>query len=317
MKTTRQLKGVIPVVQTTVDEDGSFDADGQRRLIQFLDGQSVGGYWALGTGSEDMNLSFDRRVHAARVIAETNAGRKPLIMGAGFFALEDVLNFIETIKDLEFDAYHVMPYHPLLSLDRLDWFYRHIADHSPKPLWLYYSSNWSRKITPAFVAGLKDHPNITGIKFSSRDTIDQIKVLSMAEEGFQVITAVVGQFYAVLAMGAKASTTSIAGCLPEPIIEIYDLFTAGKYQESLQAQRRFLAFTEDLPKGLKTDNFLGGAEEKVILNLRGICEPYTSSYYRDASEEEKKQIIHALENHGMMSYMSGTEKAAKAAVSSG
>ncbi len=300
MQVMRQLKGVIPVVQTPMNDDGSIDETGQRRLIEFLDGTGVGGYWALGTGSEDMNLTFERRLTAARVIAETNAGRKPLIMGTGFFALDDILSFIDATKHLEFDAYHVMPYHPLLSLSRLDWFYRQIADYSPKPLWMYYSSNWSRKITPEFVGGLKGHPNIAGIKFSSRDTIDQMKVMAMASEGFQAITAVIGQFYAALCMGAKGSTTSLAGCVPEPLIEIYELFVAGEQRASLDAQHRFNAFTGDLPKGTKADNFLGAAEEKYILSLRGICKAYTSSYYRDVNDNEKQQIIAALKKHGML-----------------
>ena len=84
------------------------------------------------------------------------------------------------------------------SLDRLDRFYRRIADYSPKPLWMYSSANWARKITPEFVAGLKGHPNLAGIKFSSRDTIDQMKVMRLADDGFQAITAVIGQFYAAL-----------------------------------------------------------------------------------------------------------------------
>ncbi len=300
MHAMRQLKGVMPVVQTPLNEDGSIDEEGQRRLIEFLDTTRVGGYWALGTGSEDMNLTFEKRLTAARVVAEANAGRKPLIMGAGFFALDDILNFMDAAKDLEFDAYHVMPYHPLLSLDRLDRFYRRIADYSPKPLWMYSSANWARKITPEFVAALKGHPNIAGIKFSSRDTIDQMKVMRLADDGFQAITAVIGQFYTALCMGAKGSTTSLAGCLPEPLIEIYELFVAGKHQEALDAQHRFNAFTGDLPKGTKADNFLGAAEEKYILSLRGICKEYTSSYYRDVNDDEKRQISAALEKHGML-----------------
>ena len=79
-----------------------------------------------------MNLSFAKRIKVAQAACEANAGKTPLLLGAGFFAMEDILNFIQETKDLEFDAYHVMPYNPRLSLERLDWFYRHIADNCPK-----------------------------------------------------------------------------------------------------------------------------------------------------------------------------------------
>ena len=193
---TRGLRGLVPVVQTPLYEDGSIDEEGQTKLIEWLGGLPVGGYWVLGTGSEDMNLSFDKRLQAARVACAANAGKKPLILGTGFFALDDIFAFIDATADLEFDAYHVMPYHPLLGHARLDWFYRQIADYCRKPLWMYYSSNWSKKVSPEFVAALKDHPNIAGIKFSSRDTIDQIKIMALANDSFQAITAVIGQYYA-------------------------------------------------------------------------------------------------------------------------
>ncbi len=297
---TRPLNGVIPVVQTPINADGSIDEESLRRHVDFLCGLDTGGFWGLGTGGEDMNLTFEKRLQVARVLTEANAGRKPLILGAGFYALEEIFEFMDAVEDLEFDAYHVMPYHPLLSLDRLDWFYRQIADRAPKPLWLYYSSNWSRRVTPAFVGNLRDHPNIAGVKYSIKDTVEQLKVIAFDDPGFQVITAIVGQFFAVLSMGVRASTTSMAGALPEPLIEIYDLFRAGKHEEARQAQLRFNAFCDALPKTLKADNFLGAAEEKYMLSLRGLMKPYTTSYYRDANEAEQAQIRKALEDFHML-----------------
>ena len=247
-----------------------------------------------------MNLTFERRLLAARAVCQANRGRLPLILGAGFFCLDDILAFMEATKDLEFDAYHVMPYHPLLGLDRLDWFYRHLADAAPKPLWMYTSANWARPITPAFAAGLKDHPGIAGIKFSSSNAPDQIKVLALADDGFQVITAVVKQFYACLCMGAKAGTTSLASALPEPIIEIFDLFTAGRHEQALAAQRRLTAFLDAWPEDVKNDNFLGAAEEKYILSLRGICAEHVTSYYRCLTDGEKAALRRALAHYDMV-----------------
>lgn len=292
----RRLEGVVPVLETTLTADGAIDEPAQGRLVEFLVDAGTAGFWALGTGSEDMNLSFDKRLTAARAVTGANAGRVPLILGAGFYCLDDILDFIDATADLEFDAYHVMPYHPLLSLDRLDWFYRHIADHAPKPLWLYTSGNWARPITPSFVAAIKDHPNIAGIKFSSSNAPDQIKVIGLAEPGFQVITAVVKQFYACLCMGSAAGTTSVASALPEAVIEIYQLFRAGRHEESLAAQHRLVAFLDRWPRTIKEDNFLGAAEEKYILSLRGICDEYVTSYYRTLDDDEKMTLRQALKD---------------------
>lgn len=303
MQKCRQLSGVIPVVQTPVHEDGSVDTEGCARLIQYLTKAGVGGFWVLGTGSEDMNLSFEKRLAVARAMTEANAGRLPLILGAGFFCMDDILAFIDATKNLQFDAYHVMPYHPVMGLDGVDKFYRDIADYAPKPLWMYTSGNWCRYFPPEFVGHLKPHPNIAGIKFSSSRTTDQITVIGMAEPDFQVITAVATQFIMVLSVGVAGSTTSLAGALPEPLLEIYNLFKAGKQKEAIAAQHKFNAFQKRLPKRAKEWNFLTGAHEKYILSLRGICKPCMTSYYTELNKEEQAEMRAALEEFGYLQHL--------------
>ena len=294
---TRPVLGIVPVVDTPLTAQEDIDVPGLKRLIDFLNTKKIGGLWVLGTGSEDMNLSFAKRLKAAQAACEANAGKTPLILGAGFFALEDIYNFIEETNQLEFDAYHVMPYNPKLSLDRVDWFYRHIADRCPKPLWMYISGNWSRPVTPEFVAKLKPHPNIAGFKFSNQDTIAITKVARMADEQFQVITAVASQLHACLCMGSKGHTSSLSCCLPEPMIEIYELFLQGKIEESLAAQHRLNDFLKELSQNTKNDNFLWAADEKYILKLRGICDEYVTSYYRQINEKEKTRVRQLLEKY--------------------
>jgi dihydrodipicolinate synthase/N-acetylneuraminate lyase len=294
---TRPVRGIVPVVDTPLTADEDIDAPGLKRLIEFLNSKNIGGLWVLGTGSEDMNLSFAKRIKVARAACEANAGKTPLILGAGFFALEDIFDFITETKQLEFDAYHVMPYNPKLSLDRVDWFYRHIADNCPKPLWMYTSGNWSRPVTAEFVANLKPHPNIAGFKFSNSNTVLVTKVAGMADDQFQVITAVAGQLHACLCMGSKGHTSSLSCCLPEPMIEIYELFLEKKIEESLAAQHRLNAFLSALSKNTKADNFLWAADEKYILKLRGICDEYVTSYYRQINEEEKTRVEKLLKEY--------------------
>ena len=298
MQECRELKGVIPVVPTPLHADGSVDVGGLFDLVSFLEGSGIGGYWVLGTGSEDMNLTFGKRLTIARTVCIANKGRLPIILGAGFFCMDDIKSFMYATRDLQFDGYHVMPYHPVMGLDGIDNFYRDLADYATKPLWMYTSGNWCRYFPPEFVARLKDHPNIAGIKFSSSKTTDQIKVIEMTEPGFQVITAVATQFVMVLAAGVEASTTSLAGALPEPLIGIYNAFKSGRLDEALSLQRRFNAFQARLPKRAKEWNFLTGAHEKYILSVRGICEPHMSSYYTPLDEYEQSEMRELLLEFG-------------------
>jgi 4-hydroxy-tetrahydrodipicolinate synthase len=306
MRACRELKGVIPVVQTPLNADGSIDHAGQARLIDFLVDAGVGGFWTLGTNSEDMNLTFAKRLEAAETLTKANRGRLPLVLGSGFFCMDDIRSFMDATRHLEFDAYHVMPYHPLLGLDGMEKFYRDLADYAPKPLWMYTSANWCRAFPPDFYAKLKDHPNIAGVKFSNSRTTDLITVSGLAEPGFQVITAVAKQFIMILSIGMAASTTSVAGALPEPLIEIYKFFQAGRHDEALATQRRLNAFLSRLPKRPQAWNFVPAAEEKYILSLRGICKPYVSSYYTTLNEAEQAEVRAALEEFGYFRHAAQT-----------
>jgi dihydrodipicolinate synthase/N-acetylneuraminate lyase len=294
MEKSRGLNGIIPVLNTPLNQDGSIDAQSLKRLVEFLIAKGVGGFWALGTSSEDMNLSFKKRLQVARLVSEANAGRLPLILGASFYALEDILDFIKETKDLEIDAFHIMIYHNLLGLNRVRWLYHHVADHSPKPVWMYSSANYGRWLPPEFVPDARKHPNIKGIKYSTSNVVHAAKVLMLADQDFQVATSVASTLLASLSLGSKAHITSIACCLPEVLLKIYALFKEGRMEGALAEQRRLNQFLGSLPKGLREDNFFQAAEEKYLLSLRGICKEFTTSYYRDINESEKSQLKELL-----------------------
>lgn len=296
MKKMREVRGIVPVLLTPVNREGDIDTQALRRLVKFLVDQPIGGLWVLGTGSEDMNLTFSKRLQVLETVCDAAKGRCPLIAGASFFAMEDSLEFIRETSFMNFDAYHVMPYHPLLGLERMEWYYRELADACPKPLWMYTSGNWCRHFPPEFVAGLKDHPNIAGIKFSTKNAVDMLKVLELREEGFQVITAVASQLYACLAMGSVAHTSSTASCLPELMIEIYDLFMRNEKSEALEKQYMFNHVMERFPSRPRQQNFLLAAVEKYVLKLRGICSEYTTSYYTELLNDEKKVVEEVFNN---------------------
>ena len=305
MREIRQIVGVVPVVQTALTKELKIDINSQANLIKFLLRRDIGGFWCLGTGSEDMNMTFEKRFTAAQSICDANDGEKPIVLGCGFFCLEDSLNFIDATANLNFDAYHYMPYHPLLSMEQIAWIYDRLASYSPKPLFMYTSANWAQYIKPDFVSEVSSHQNICGVKYSSSNTVDQLKVLAMQKPGFQVVTAVANQFYAALAMGSKAGTTSMAGALPEPLIELYNAFANGDMVEARKIQIEFQSFTSQLPKKVKADNFLGAAEEKYILKCRGICEEFTTEYYRSLTDGEKNVINNALINSGYEKHVRG------------
>ncbi|HBJ7671529.1 TPA: dihydrodipicolinate synthase family protein [Legionella pneumophila] len=290
----KKLIGTIPVLITPFDESGDVDTESLKRVIEYLMTYKIGGLWVLGTGSEDMNLTFSKRLKVAQAVCESVSGRVPIVLGAGFFAFEDTIRFFRETMDLCADYYHVMPYHPLISSSQLERYYLRLAEIAPSPLWLYTSGNWSQQLPLNVIGRLKCHPNIAGIKFSNRITTDLQSVIAMADDVFQVVTAVARQTATCYMLGSQAHTSSIASVVPGALNEIYELVHNGRFSEAIQKQNEFNLFMDQLPLSIKKDNFLGAAEEKYMLSLLGLCKPYTSFYYRDLDEGERKQVEDAL-----------------------
>ncbi len=294
----RLLKGVIPVLLTPLTKDGDVDEKALVRLVEYLNSKNIGGFWVLGTGAEDMNLTYDQRLTVVKTVVNANSGKSPLIVGTSFFAMKDTISFMDDTSDLDFDAYHFMPYHPLLSLDRIAWLYKKLADYAQKPLWMYTSANWCRFIPPEFVEQMKGYPNIAGIKFSTSNVVHTEKVINLASDNFQVLTAVVRSFFANLCLGVKGGTTVEACCFIDFILDIYEKFISGDLPASLNAQKKLNRLLEQMPTGPAKDNFLRVAESKYILSKKGICKEFVSGYYRTLTEQEKHSIDMLLNSQG-------------------
>jgi len=292
----KEIKGIVPVLLTPMTKNGEVDKAALKRLVNYLNQKPIGGFWVLGTGAEDMSLTYQQRLCVAKTVSESNAGKVPIIMGAGFFSMQESLNFMDDTRNFEIDAYHAMPYHPLLSLERIQHWYERLADMASKPLWMYTSANWARFIPPEFVDTMKNYPNIVGVKYSSSNAALSERVIALADDDFQVLTAVVRTLYASLCLGVKGATTVEACPFIDPILDIYQKFQDGDLSASLLAQRKFNRMLEKMPQAPGKDNFLRVAEGKYILSKQSICEEYMSGYYRTLSKEEKLQIDKIVTN---------------------
>ena len=285
-----KLSGLIPVLITPLNSDQSIDVPRLKALTEHLCRQDIAGLWVLGTGSEDMALTFSDRMLVAETVCSADTNGKAMMVGAGFSSHAEAVQFIKQTEGLDCAAYHSMPYNPVISHDRIEWAYNDLADKASKPLWLYFSGNWSQTLPHAHVRRLSEHPNIGGVKYSSSNIVSVQKAALLESETFQVVTAVVRTLYSCLQLGIKATTTVEACAYHRPITEIFRLFAAGKTEEALALQTRLNTFLDGFPTGPGKDNFLKVAESKYVLSETDLSQEYMADPYRLLTNEEKAQI---------------------------
>ncbi len=288
---TKKLTGIVPVLITPLNRDKSVDKVALKNLCEYYEhSQKITGIWVLGTGGEDMCLTFEQRLAVAEIVSESCSDRVMKIVGCSFYSPRESSNFLDSVKGMSFDAYHAMPYHPKVSLNQIYEWYKQLAKDCDKPLWAYTSGNWAQHMGPEFISKVKDIPNIGGVKYSSSNIVDIQGAIELQDDDFQVITAVVKTLYSSLSLGVKAATSVEASILTPEIKEIFDLYVSGDLKEALAAQKYLNNCLLKYPSPAARDNFLRVAEIKYILSKQDMCQEYVTDYYRELNEKEKIDI---------------------------
>jgi dihydrodipicolinate synthase/N-acetylneuraminate lyase len=295
MQKVRKLQGIIPVLLSPLQKDKSPDQDGVMKLVKFLTNAGVGGFWAMGSASEDINLSIHHRIELLSYVSAANNGKLPIIAGTGLTSIDDNLAYFDKISHLLFDGVHVLPYDSKMGESRLIHFFTTLADKAPFPLWLYHNPKRGNIITKNVIEHIYQHPNIRGIKVGGYNLTEMITALGYQTEHFQVIGAGSSQLFTMLSLGAEAHTTSEASTIPEPFVEIYNIFKQGKRETAKEKQYDIINLSRNFPR---TDNGEYAAEEKYILQLRNICHDYVNPLYRRLNDKEKDTLRNILKGFG-------------------
>ena len=70
----------IPVLLTAFHENGSVDFDGIHKLLDYYYENGIKRLWVLGTGGEDMALSFEQRMSIVNSILKYRSNHFELLV---------------------------------------------------------------------------------------------------------------------------------------------------------------------------------------------------------------------------------------------
>ncbi len=279
------LKGIVPVTLTPMNKDGSPDIDGIYSLVEYLCKYKFGGLYVLGTTGEHMNLTFKERLTTAKAFIEANKNGLPLLIGASSPVVKEVYHFLDKIADFPLYGVHVILFNLHIDDKRVIDTYIKIADYSPHPIWLYHNPRDYRGLTMEIVKTLREHPNIKGMKVGQFNLSEHQDFCSLIRKDFEVIGAGGGQILPFLVNGAQAVTCSTACVWPEEHIEIYELY---KKKEIEKAREKQYMLREIFKKFnlMMAGNGETSAEEKALLEIKGVCKRWVSPPFRSLTDEE-------------------------------
>lgn len=163
-------KPLILVPPAVMRKGRELDADGMARYYSKMADFGVGGLFLNGSTGEFTTLSDAQKTETVRIAKAAVGGRMFLVAGTIAGSPDLVIELADACRAAGADAIAVAPppffRHGQPGVIR---FMNEVADRSPLPMYLYDIPAFTSPMTFETIVELSSHPNIHGLKDSSRD----------------------------------------------------------------------------------------------------------------------------------------------------
>jgi 4-hydroxy-2-oxoglutarate aldolase len=293
-----KLEGVFPPVMTPF-VGGKIDFRRLTANIEKMNPTRLRGYMPLGSNGEFRSLTDDEALSVVKIIAGAKGSDKTLMVGTGRESAYATIEFTKRAADLGIDFASVLTPHYYakkmtdLALVR---FFTEVADASPVPILMYCAPGFAAGVvlSPRAVSELASHPNIVGMKDTSKEDIAAYVRAIPAGAEFYILAGSVTKFYYGLQSGAIGGVLSMANYLPELCCELQDLFNAGKMDEAEKLSARLVRLNE------KTTGKYGVAGVKAAMDLLGYYGMEPRIPLLPLTEEEREELQTVLRDEGFL-----------------
>jgi len=244
----KELKGIIVPAVTPFDEAGGIRYDWLKENYRQWNETGIGGVMCLGSNGEFRLLSDDEALEVIRVSASCMKPEKVFIAGVGRESLVETLRFIDRVEALNLPIDYLSVLTPayfktLMTDEALIGFYTAVADHAHLPILLYCAPSFVNEVTISAEAlrVLADHPNIYGIKDTSKNMMNAYMDAAGGRDDFAIVSGSMSTIMTCMDRGGKGGVVSAANYFPAQCAEVVRLYetegqeAAWKYYENLQS----------------------------------------------------------------------------------
>lgn len=267
-----KIGGIIIPAVTPFDANGDISFDMLNKNYEMWNKTNVAGYMCLGSNGEFRMLDDDEAFEVIAAASRAAAPEKCFIAGVGRESLKQTLKFIDRVQsaDLRIDYVSVLTPHyfkGLMTDAALIDYYTAIADFSKIPVLLYCAPAFSNGvcISADVVKALADHPNIHGIKDTSKDMMDTYMDTVGGRSDFEVMSGSMSTVIKCMDRGGKGGVVSAANYFPNQCAEVVRLYNESGREAALE-------YYDKLQVTIKKTGARGSvAGVKCCMNLMGYA----------------------------------------------
>ncbi len=266
----QQFKGTGVALITPFKKDLSIDFTALKKLVLFNIDNGIDYLVISGTTGESTTITYKEKQEIIKVIATTNAGRVPLVLGVGGNNTQAVIEEINKTDLSEIDA--ILSVAPYYSKPTQEGFYQHfkaIAQVSKKPLILYnVPGRTAKNMEPDTILRLaRDFKNIIAVKEAGNNLVQYLELIKNKPSEFLIISGDDDLALAVTLAGGAGVISVIGQALPKDFSKVIKLALKGNAIEAYALYFKLwdsisLIFKENNPAGIK-----------ALLHILKLCEP--------------------------------------------
>ena len=230
-------------------QNGAFDEDAFRKLVEFQVRSGTHGLVPVGTTGESPTLSHDEHHRVVKLCIEQTAGRVPVIAGAGSNSTAEAVELARFAKSAGADGVLVVtPYYNKPTQEGLYRHFKAINDAvSGLPIIIYnIPGRCVIDMSVATMARLFALPNIAGVKDATANMARVSQQRAAMGEGFCQLSGEDATALGFMAHGGHGCISVTANVAPTLCAEFQNACLEGDYARALRTQDRLMVLHDAL-----------------------------------------------------------------------
>ena len=293
MSLREKFRGTGIAIVTPLHSDGTIDWNSFAKLIEFWIKGKVEYLVVLGTTGESATIHGEEKQQVFSFVAQTVAGRLPLVAGIGGNYTKEV---VEGFRNFDLNGYDailsVSPYYNKPNQEGLFQHYKALDHATPLPIMMYnVPSRTGMNVTADTQLRIAHEcKNIFATKEASGNFEQINRIIKYKPAEFMVISGDDPITLQMIAAGAEGLVSVVANAYPKDYSDMVRLCLAGKFTEAAQLHHKYTdiitsMFAEGSPSGVK-----------AYLSEMGLCQNTFRLPVHKVSEKHHQKIKELMQS---------------------
>lgn len=246
-----ELNGIYVPLITPFDDKLQIDQAKLEQLVEGMIAKGVAGIAACGTTGEYYALSDAERIQVLQTVHKTAAGRVGLIAGIGDMSSQRSVERAAEARAIGYDAVLLSaPPYSLPDQAGIQAHFEYAAEHCELPIIIYnFPARTGVNIEFDTVAALARHPKIIGIKESSGDFSQALRMLQARWPEFEVVCGCDDQPLDFFFWGCKSWIAGAGNVFPGEQVALHQAATSGAWDKARQLMTRMYPALHSMESG--------------------------------------------------------------------